>query len=136
MVSRFEDVLARFDIGGVIQPGDGEVIREALKNQISHVAFMPLDDWEWLIGRERYPNWVGFQHLYKLLGQPGEQIHVYEMTQQANLENSRKSTQKSISRAVDALVNTQPDIGLHLRDNIKTGEHCVYLGTWDWRFAP
>ena len=133
---KHEDLLARIDTGGVIKPIDWDVIREALERQIGRPMFVQLDDWEWSIGSRRYQNLIGFEHLHKLLSHPGEKIHVCDMTHRPNLENARKATQKAINRAVGALIGTQSDIGLHLKDNIKTGEHCVYLGTWDWQLAP
>ena len=135
MANRFHDVLARFDAGGVIQPGDREAIREALEHQIARVVFVQLDWGEWSIGSRRYPDWIGYTHIHKLLTHPGEQIHVYDMTHLPDLENSRKAVQKAVSRVVGALVSTQPTIGLHLQSDIKTGEYCTYNGDWDWRVS-
>ena len=135
MRNRPEDVLARIDGEGVIKPTDWEIIRAALKCQIVRPVFMPLDWDEWKIGRIAYPNWIGYTHIHKLLTHPGEQIHVYELTGQSNLENSRKAVQKCISRATGELVTTHLEIGTHLKTYIKTGEYCTYTGTWDWQLS-
>ena len=135
MRNRPEDVLALIDGKGVFKPTDWEIIREALEREIARPAFIPLDDWEWLIGRARFPNLIGFGHIHKLLGHPGEQTHCCDLTHQPDPENSRKAVQKSLRRAMDEIASTQPDIGVHLQDNIKTGEHCVYLGNWNWRVS-
>lgn len=128
MPNRFEAVLARIDAGAVILPGDRDVIREALRNQI-RVAFF-LRDREWTIGREEYRDWIGFAHLQKLLIHSGDKLQVHDD------ENGRKAVQKSIRRAVDALIDTQPRIGLHLQSHVKTGAYCGYTGSWKWAFAP
>ena len=54
MANRLADVLHRYDTGAVIQPGDRDVIRQALRNQVEQeqpvVAFY-LRDREWTIGQ-------------------------------------------------------------------------------------
>ena len=135
MRNRYEDVLARFNARAIVQAGDREAIREALKSQIARVAFLQLHREEWSIGSRRYKNWIGYAHIHKLLTHPGEQIHVDHMTHQPDLENSRKAVQKAVSRVMGALVSTQPTIGLHLQSNIKTGEYCTYTGDWDWQLS-
>jgi hypothetical protein len=133
VTNRFEQALANLD-AGMIRHGDRTVIREALSSQIG-VAFY-LEHGEWLVGRESYPNWVGFAHLQRLVGCPGEQIHVHDLANQSNFENARKAVQKSIGRAAAALVDTQPAIGLHLTNHIHTGVSCCYSGEWIWKIAP
>ena len=135
MVNRLEETLARIEARAVQQPGDRDVICEALRNQIKLVAFF-LFGKEWMIGQEEYPNWIGYGHISNLLQRPGKEVHVYDMTGHRNFENSRKAAQKAIGRAVGELVKTQPQIGHHLQLHIKTGEFCIYTGKWDWRFAP
>ena len=135
VANRFANALARIDAGAVVQPGDRLAIREALEHQITRISFLQLDDWGWRIGEKAYPNWVGFGHVHKLLSHPRERIHVYDLTHQPNFENSRKSVQKAVGRALDELGKAQPEIGEHLKSQIKTGERCVYLGTWDWRVS-
>ena len=51
-------------------------------------------------------------------------------------ERARQSVCKAIKKAINKLIenpDTQ-DIGLHLRDNIKFGHDCQYVGTWTWKF--
>ena len=138
MADRFRETLARHVTGAVIQPGDRDVIREALESRIDkdedRTPFL-FDGWEWRIGSSTYPNWIGFTHLQKLLSHPGDEIHVHVMASQPDLENARKAVQKSINRAVGELVD-QPDIRLHLQEHIKTGELCTYTGKLIWKFAP
>ena len=134
MANRFKEVLDRYNTGAVIQPGDRDKIREALSNQVrmeqqSAVAFF-LRDREWTIGRGEYRDWIGFGHIQNLLIHPGEQLQLHVD------ENGRKAVQKSVRRVVDALIETQPSIGLHLQSYIKTGESCTYAGSWKWTFAP
>ena len=129
MRNRPEDVLARFKAGVVKQPGDDDLICKALEHQIARPVFMPLDWDEWKIGRIAYPNWRGFEYIHRLLSHPGK-IHVCDLTHQPNIENSRKAVQKAIAIALGKLESTQPDIGVHLKANITTGEYCSYDGNW------
>ena len=135
MRDKFAGALARLRSGEVKHPGDEEAICEALENQIARPVFVQIDDWTWLVDKKRYRNLIGFEHLHKLLKQPGEQIHVCDMTHQPDPENARKSIQKSVSRALAELGNAQPDIGEHLKRHIKTGTWCSYDDTWDWRVS-
>ncbi len=135
MVNRFEETLARIDAGAVIQPCDRETIRDALLSHANLVAFFLFGE-EWVIGQEEYKTWVGFGYICELLQQPAEEVHVYDMTGHQIFENSRRSIQKAIRRAVGELVKTQPEIGHHLQLHIKTGGSCIYTGDWAWRFAP
>ncbi len=89
VVNRFEETLARIDAGAVIQPCDRETIRDALQNHINLVKFF-LQGEEWVIGQQEYPNWIGYGHVSKLLQHPGEQVHVYDLTNQPNFENARR----------------------------------------------
>ncbi len=111
---------------------NGQVQEESLAKSQRGRVFRRLD-YGWLIGEERYQDWVGFEHIHGLLLHPGTQLHVYDLMPRPIFENSRKAVQKSIARAVDALIDTQPAIGLHLQRHVKTGEFCVYTGDWAWR---
>jgi len=133
MTDRFKDALSSLD-SGVIGPGVLETIREALEMCITRTGtpFQWLDLEEWEIGQQRYRDWVGFGYLYKLVSHPRKKIHVYDLTRHTNFENSRKSVQKAISRATAELLKTQPDIGRHFQNNVRTGELSVYEGKWHW----
>ena len=134
MRNRPEDVLARIKTGAVREEGDWEVICEALQHQVARPVYMLLGC-EWSIGSRQYPNWIGYAHIYRLLSHPGEQIHVCEMTHRPNLENARKSTQKSVRRVMDTLFASQLEIGEHLQAHITTGTLCTYTGDWDWQLS-
>ena len=131
MANRLADVLHRYDTGAVIQPGDRDVIRQALRNQVEQeqpvVAFY-LRDREWTIGQGEYRDLIGFEHIQKLLN--GEQLQLHAD------ENGRKAIQKSVHRAIAELISTQSTIGLHLKSHIQTGAICVYTGDWVWKLVP
>ena len=133
---RFEDALANLD-AGCLDSEDIPALREALLGHIAraaptkHIVFKQMD-WGWQVGDKNYKDWVGYELIHKLLCQPGKKIHIYDLTNKPHFENSRKASQKTIKRCVDALVETQPIIGFHLKSHIETGEFCSYSGSREW----
>ena len=143
MADRFEDALANLESGCASQD-DFLVMREALVGHIARgarsesrndiaapTAFRQLCS-GWLIGKETYPDWIGFGHIHTFLSHPGSRFHVQELTNNPDSENARKATQQAIKRAIVALADLQPTIGWHLDSHITTGEFCCYSGDWRW----
>lgn len=44
-----------------------------------------------------------------------------------NVERSRKSVRNAIKRSIDSLMQNNAGIGLHLKNSIRTGQHCCYM---------
>ena len=52
------------------------------------------------------------------------------------IQRARRAVERAIKRAIDKLIDTPEtrDIGLHLKETIKTGVVCEYTGLWEWEF--
>jgi hypothetical protein len=102
---------------------------------------------EWLIayrGEERHlPDLKGFHYIARLLGEPGERIHVLDLVApfrrtgalgEVARENAptqcterlRKAVTNRIRGAICRIAESQPDLALHLTKAIRTGALCSY----------
>ena len=94
------------------------------------------------VGSRLFIRSDGLEYILRLIQNPGQSIACCDLYfgsehrkgRDGDKEKCRQKVRRSIRAAIIKIIEQAETkkIGSHLKDSIKTGASCVYVGTWEW----